>query len=213
MSLNDELLNLDKKIKYYNLETFKNIPSESGVYAWFYPLRIQGTDLMRLIEDVNFIFNFCHDSSDNNPKINFSMGWKNCFFETEFKKLSEESALLKSWEDLVNDNLDNEKSQIISEMKKIIFISSVFMPPLYVGKTINLHSRCYQHILGNGDNNIFHNRFKKHTSKNKKISCKEVEDLFFACISTKQFGLDGSNYEGLFEQILMNLIKPIFSVK
>jgi hypothetical protein len=214
MSLNDELLSLDKKIKYYTLETFQNIPAEPGVYAWFYPLRLQGTDLARLIEEVNFVFNFCHENSESlNSSVNFRMGWRDYFLKTELRKLSDSSALIKDWNKFLEKQSDSDDSLEIIQAKKIIFIASVMMPPLYIGKTVDLHSRCFQHILGNGENNIFHNRFERYVSSNNRISCRGVEELIFACISTKQFGLDDKNYETLFEGILMNLIKPIFSIK
>lgn len=214
MSLNDELLSLDKKIKYYTLETFKNVPAESGVYAWFYPLRLQGTDLARLIDEVNFVFNFCHDNPESlNSSVSFQMGWRNYVLESELKRLNDSSSLINSWNKFLENQTDDLDSLEIVQAKKIIFIASVMMPPLYIGKTIDLHSRCFQHILGNGENNTFHNRFKRYVSNNNRISCREVEDLIFACISTKQFGLDDKNYESLFEKILMNLVKPIFSIR
>jgi hypothetical protein len=219
VSLNDELLKLDQKISYYTVETFRSVPSESGVYAWFYPLRFVGLDLKKFINEVNFVFNFCSKNNDIStsefyPKKNFSLGWKNYTLESKFNDLSEESDIVKKWQNILERNSWDDESPEVVEIKNIIFISSVFMTPLYVGKTENLHNRCYQHIFGNSsDKNIFHSRFKNHAHLKEDSSCKEVEDLIFACISTKKFGLDGNNYEKLIEGIIMNLVKPIYSVK
>lgn len=218
MSLNDELLGLDKKIKYYSLETFKDVPSDPGVYAWFYPLRIIETDLPRLVNEINFIFNFNHDStSGGNSKMVGSLGWRDYTLETKFKELSTTSSLFSAWNKYISKySLKDEvyeDSVEIKELKRIIFISSVFLPPLYIGKTNDLHRRCSEHILGSADSNSFHNRFKKHVEYNNNVNCRDVEDLLFACINTRDFNNLPDENEVLVESILMNLIKPIFSLK
>lgn len=218
MSLNDELLGLDEKIKYYSFETFKNVPSDPGVYAWFYPLRIIGTDLSGLVDEVNFIFNFNHDSAtDGNSKIVSSLGWRDYSLETKFKELEVTSSLYSMWDTYVSQYSENcefiENSKEIKDLKRIIFTSSVFLPPLYIGKTNNLHRRCDEHISGSPDINSFHNRFKKHVEYNNNVNCRDVEDLLFACINTRDFNNLPDENEVLVESILMNLIKPIFSLK
>jgi hypothetical protein len=218
MSLNDELLGLDKKIKYYSLETFKDVPSDPGVYAWFYPLRIIGTDMLRLVDEINFIFNFNHDSaSGGNSKMVGSLGWRDYTLETKFTELSTTSSLFAMWNDYISKYSSKdefpEDSEEVKELKRIIFISSVFLPPLYIGKTNDLHRRCFEHILGSADSNSFHNRFKKHVEYNKDASCRGIEDLLFACINTRDFSSLPQENEELIEKILMNLVKPIFSLK
>jgi hypothetical protein len=215
MALNDELLNLHEKLKYYSLETFKNIPPEPGVYAWLYPLRIKNRELKSFIEEINLVFNFYHDGGEEKkPKAEVDLGWRKYSIETDFKEISNSSSFLNEWKDLWLKAAETGEKNDIDKLQKIIFISSIFMPPLYIGKAIDLNVRCQQHIVGKSNikENVFHNRFKNFATTHK-LSCRNIEDLVFACISTKTFQLEEKKYENLIEKILMNLIKPIYSVR
>ncbi len=214
VALNDELLDLNKKIKYYTFETFNNVPSESGVYAWFYPLRLKNRELKAFIDEIDLVFNFCTDGNETGkPRADVNMGWRKYSLETEFKEISKTSSFIEEWRQLFINAAKSGDSNDIEELKKIIFISSIFMPPLYIGKATNLFDRCQGHISGTKDeSNIFHHRFKNYTTTHK-MSCRNVEDLILACISTKQFNLNEKKYESLVERILMNLIKPIYSLR
>ena len=214
MSLNDELLTLNDKIKYYTFETFNSIPAEPGVYAWFYPLRLKTRELSDFIEEINLILNFCDSEKfKTKPQAEVNLGWRNYLIETKFKNIDSKAGFLKEWENLFIEASKTGNHKAIEEIKKIIFISSVFMPPLYIGKATNLHDRCQQHVEGSSNNcNIFHNRFREFT-KQKNMSCRNIEDLIFACISTKKFDIEDGKYENLIERILMNLVKPVFSIR
>jgi hypothetical protein len=215
MALNDELLTINEKIKYFSLETFNEVPDEPGIYAWFYPLRLKGRELRDFIEDINLVFNFYHDGKEiKESKAVVNMGWKKFSLGTGYKPVSNYSSFIKKWEELYIDSTKTDSSlRDIKELKKVIFISSIFMPPLYIGKAKDLNYRCQQHIMGtSNEKNVFHNRFRNYAAMHK-MSCRNVEDLIFACISTKKFNLEGNKYEELIEQILLNLIKPMYSVK
>jgi len=215
MALNDELLTINDKIKYFSLETFNNVPAEPGIYAWFYPLRLKGRELQDFIEDVNLVFNFYQNGKEiKESKAVFNMGWKKFALETGYKQVSKDSSFIKEWEELCIDSAKTDSALMdIKELKKIIYISSIFMPPLYIGKATDLHNRCQQHIMGTfNESNVFHNRFRNYAALHK-MSCRNIEDLIFACISTKKFNFKDNKYEKLIEQILLNLIKPMYSVK
>jgi len=214
MALNDELLTLNQKIKYYTFETFKDIPSEPGVYVWFYPLRIKDRNIDLFIDEVNYVFNFnINENGEYCPKAEVNLGWKNYSIETKYRQVAKSASFIKSWGKLFIDAAKTGDKKDLEELKKVIFISSVFMPPLYIGKATDLFTRCQQHIVGSSkENNTFNKRYNDY-AKRKNLSCKDVEGLIFACISTKTFGLTGEKYENLIERILMNLIKPIYSIK
>lgn len=214
MGLNDELLRLHENIRYYSLGTFNNIPSEPGVYAWFYPLRIKNRELKEFIDEISTIFNFnCDESGEYKEYDEFKMGWRRYSLKTGFKELKEDESFLNRWKELYNNAATKGDYNDIEELKKIIFISSIFMPPLYIGKATDLSTRCQQHILGTTSKiNNFHHRFRTYTKCNN-MSCRNVEELIFACVSTKQFNLNNKKYEELVESILMKLVKPAFSIK
>jgi hypothetical protein len=218
MSLNDELLSLDKKLKYYTLETFKDVPIEPGIYAWFYPLRIIDDNLNQLVEEINFIFNFNHDSeSEDTAKTETEMGWRKYTVETKFTEISKNHSLFSSWNSFIEEYTSQQEylddCEKFNDLKRIIFVSSIFLPPLYIGKTNNLNRRCREHVDGIGSDNVFHRRYNEYASKHLQVKCKYVGQLIFGCISTKVFDNLPENNEQLIEQILMNLIKPIFSIK
>jgi len=214
MALNDELLGLHEKIRYYTYETFKNIPSEPGVYCWFYPLNIRNGELKEFLDEINIIFNFNYDDREKgNSRTEFSMGWRKYSLATEYKNISSSEPFLKKWSTLYIEAALSGDTKDLEGLKKILFISSIFMPPLYIGKAFDLSTRCQQHIIGTTEkDNNFHNRYKNYT-KLHKTSYRNVEELIFACISTKQFNLDDKKYEDLIEKMLMKLVKPIYSIK
>lgn len=214
MSLNDQLLSLDTKVRYYTIDNFDRIPSEPGVYAWFYPLRIRGAKLEALINEVNFIFNFCRENPESlEAKVDFKMGWRDYSLESKLDEHFLEPSQKRLWDKILESTNNEHCPHDLEQVKKIVFISSIFMPPLYIGKTCDLFRRCSEHVMGGGDRNSFYNRFKKYVSLKDEIGCKTVGDLIFACISTKNFGLENKGYEDLFEDILMNLVKPVFSIR
>ncbi len=214
MSYDNELLGLNRNIRFYTSQRFDKIPAEPGIYAWFYPLRLKGTNLKRLIEEVNYVFNFCKTNPNSkNPKIDFKMGWRQYSLESKFDDNFPSNEQIESWDQLINTGDKNTRSHNLEQIKKIIFVSSIFMPPLYVGKTCNLWRRCSEHVRGATNAECFNKRFNEFMKQNEMIQYQTVDDLIFACISTKQFGLDENKYENLFESVLMNVIKPIFSLK
>jgi hypothetical protein len=58
MRLNDIWRRVDKEIGFYTKETFHKVPSSTGVYAWFYPLRIVTNDPYEFLREVNTILNY-----------------------------------------------------------------------------------------------------------------------------------------------------------
>ena len=90
---------------------------------------------------------------------------------------------------------------------------SLFMPPLYVGKTDNLSRRCYQHVSGSGKGS-FHKRYTEYARKNG-LPYIKVSDLLFVCIPIKFYN-DKTTEENdkitlLMETLLKNLASPPFS--
>ncbi|MCF8001393.1 MAG: hypothetical protein K9K32_00490 [Halanaerobiales bacterium] len=214
MGLNDQLLRLNEKINYYTFETFNEIPAQPGVYAWFYPLRIRTNKIDSFINDISNVFNFYWDTENNKVaerSVSGEIGWRRYEFKTMLKKINENSKVVDKWKEMHSNPKERSKKEI-DEIKKIVFISSIFMPPLYIGKSNNLYNRCQQHVRGGNENDSsFHNRFEKY-AEDKNLSHNTVQQLIFACIRTGDFKLE-NDYENLIETILIKSIKPIYSIK
>lgn len=214
MGLNDELLDINKRISYYTSDTYNYIPYSSGVYAWFYPLRIKTDDLNKYFEQVSAVMNFnkrkpfCGSYDEN-----FSIGWRNFYIKSELKKTSSQEKLSNEWFELFNKAKESGDKTKIDKIKRIIFSASIFMPPLYIGKASNLNHRAFEHINGNSERNknTFHNRFERFALL-KNLDHKHVKDLIFACIENEHLAND-KREEGFIEQILMSFMRPPFSDK
>lgn len=214
--LNDELKYMHEIVKYYTFENYTKIPSQSGVYAWFYPLRIKNSDMHSFIEDVNKVNDFVTNQENQDcPTIDFSAGWNDYQFSNIHKPIDEKKDFIKDWEMLYNEAIKKGDFKEVNNIKKIIFLSSILMKPLYVGKSKNLNRRCQEHLSSNKtDSNSFRNRFCEFALY-KSLQCKRIDDLIFACIVTTDFENNDQSTESekMIERILINIIKPIYSMR
>lgn len=144
MGLNDIWRNVSKEIGFYTKETFQNVPAVPGVYAWFYPLRILTKDANAFVNEVNAVLNY-DSGSRGVPKLQsiFTFKWEQVAVDLEFGNRQFE---MQKFEDLWNVIIDDEKR--FELLRQSIMKASIFMPPLYVGKTVNLNTRCGQHVEG-----------------------------------------------------------------
>ena len=204
--LNDLWRSVNNEIGFYTSETFKNIPSIPGVYAWFYPLRIVTKDLYKFIHEVDVVLNYDCDTKGiprKGTSINFS--WDTIFQTVEIQtKTIDLSSFERIWNELVSE--ENE----FDELRKVVMRASIFLPPLYVGKTNNLNNRCQQHINGTADDNNFHKRFEDYASLNNSTA-KKISDLLFVAIKTRVENQHNIKNEGLIEAILKYFTKPKYS--
>lgn len=208
MGLNDLWRNIKQEIGFFTIENFEKIPQKPGVYAWFYPLRLITRDYKEFINEVKLVFDF--DPVPGNDR------WKNFSSEyfwssitvkakVEFGCIDISEQFLDIWNKLVND----ENS--FKDFQKILMKSTIFLPPLYVGKTGNLYTRAYQHINGTFRKSDFHNRFENYAAINS-LNQKKIKDLLFVAVITENEKLGNKEkIEDLVEDILKKLCKPIYS--
>jgi hypothetical protein len=212
MGLNDIWRNASREIGFYTKETFDSIPASPGVYGWFYPLRITSYDAESFVGEVNRVLNY-DAGVKGSPRLSrdFDFKWlraaiavelgPNAFQLGNFKKI---------WDDATNLPGGFE------ELRRTVMKASIFMPPLYVGKTSNLRLRCMQHIQGSNGGNDFHNRYQQHASA-VGAAARNVADLLFVCIKLGGFEdaaeqpTAGGDLEGLVEHLLKSLAKPPYS--
>ena len=179
MRLNDVWLNVNKEIGFYTKETFEKIPDVPGVYAWFYPLRILTKNPYEFIREVNLILNY--DSSVNGKPSKRELvefKWETIDLSLDINsKEPDLDNFMEIWEKAA------ESETKFDQLRKLIMRASIFMTPLYVGKTVQLRRRCFEHITGNDGKNNFNKRYSGFAEKNN-IRFNSINDLLFVCVRT-----------------------------
>ena len=194
------------ELGFYTYETFKNIPSIPGFYAWFYPLQIHSKDLDEFIRTIKVVLDYDATSKgipSSKGTVNFN--WDILSFEaTIISRPQNLESFRHIWDDYSSTD---EKLQMLNET---LHKASFILPPLYVGKATDLYERCQQHIKGGGDSNDFHLRYESYARENK-IPLKTVSDLLFVCIKSGETREQSVESEKLFEAIIKLLAKPKYS--
>jgi hypothetical protein len=207
LRLNDIWRKVNTEISFYTSETFDKVPHIAGVYAWFYPLRILTKDLDDFIEDVSTALNY--DSTvKGKPYREFmtEINWESYLHKIEINPSKNKLDNFKSiWNTFTKDDSK------FDELRKVIMRSSIFLPPLYVGKAVDLNIRCFQHINGRNKTNSFHTRFEDYAKTNE-LKVKKISDLLFVALRTEDDKtINSDDAESLVEAILKQLAKPKYS--
>lgn len=208
LRLNDIWRNVNQEIGFYTEETFDNIPSSPGVYAWFYPLRIIDKNLDVFMSEVQTILNY-DSNTEGEPEINteHKLAWETICQKLTLKPKNDiKNTYRKLWNQIV------EVEEDWNEIRKTIMRSSILLPPLYVGKAIDLNSRCKEHINGSDTKNHFHKRYEEFARKNE-VNSSRVSDLLFVCIKINENKAQSKRSEELVEEIIKHLSKPKYSIR
>jgi hypothetical protein len=213
MILSDVWRDIGQEIGVYAGTRLDRVPSTPGVYAWFYPLRLTTHDVADLVDEVHKVLFFDPQTRGLPGRTSdFDFIWRRLHVEiTETPKRWHTSSGRKEivWQSI----RDNPIS--LQALRRALLKSSILLPPLYVGKASNLYVRCWQHING-ADGNTFHNRYHAFAS-DKSLTCRNVEDLLFACIQTHSedqvLGVDGAEMAELIEDVLKALSCPPFGLR
>lgn len=206
LNLNNIWRKVNSEISFYTSETFDNIPRQAGVYAWFYPLRIVTKDLNQFMDEVSIALNY--DSYSNGApvrELKYEINWESFSHRIEIVPGIPKVESFKHIWDYYSADDDR-----FNELRKIIMRSSIFLPPLYVGKAQDLNVRCFQHINNNQKNNSFHTRFEEY-ARIKNLRVKKVSDLLFVALRTEEDNTISEQAEDLVEAILKYLAKPKYS--
>jgi hypothetical protein len=183
VALNDVWRTIGTEVGFFYEANFDQIPSAPGVYAWFYPLRILSRSpgaLQQLVGEAQALLNF--DSSMNGvPRLEAEIPvawWKWVIAAGRSPKEIELSEFLsRAWTEVYTSD------ELFGDFQKTLLKSSIFMPPLYVGKADNLNTRCGQHLRGADGANDFHRRYEGF-AKHLNLRVRSVRDLIFACVRT-----------------------------
>ena len=213
MANSDVWKDISSYIEVYTSVTFDKVPVVPGVYAWFYPITPPSKNIEDLEVELSTILNY--DSKlegEKRGKGNIEFNWKNLEVNvSEEPKKDFPDIAKQQWDEFKQDN------NIYRDLQKIMYVASILMPPLYIGKTNNLRVRCRQHRTStNEEKNSFRNRFETFTKdkllkNDKNFRYRRVEDLIFVCIRTDTLGgieNSGTNSEVLLEEIFKLLANP-----
>jgi len=214
MSLDSVWEDIGREIFVFTSGNFDKVPDTSGIYAWFYPLRISSRNLEEFIDEIHRIH--CYDAGIQGKAVHDSFidfTWDRIGMQIEKhpKQVKIGKKITEIWEKCISDDA------LFHQLRKNVMKASIFLPPLYVGKATNLNNRCFQHRQETKENN-FHNRYTKYAAT-VKATAKTIDDLIFACIVTSDLkgGEDSSEsysqLEDLVEEIVKYACRPIYSIK
>ncbi len=204
-----------KRIGFYTKETANEIPQEPGVYAWFIPLWLYSeslNDFLHLIQTM-FLFDAGEANKDQGtPTRESRLGFNWDYLDISVKKGIESKVsenMVSRWDAM------KKNPEIKAGFSKVLMETTIFTPPLYVGKTDNLSARYSQHVVGTGiEKNVFHKRFTEHCrAKDLRL---RVSDLLFVCVKTTSETnriFREQRLNELLESILVRLAKPPFSCR
>lgn len=185
---------------------FDEVPPFPGVYAWFYPLRITSYVLDEFLDEVRKVHLF-DPRTGSFPRVQAEgrLGWSLLKWSASLNnpQASLSSDMRHTWDQLVGD------SDSFERLRRTILKASLLMPPLYVGKAINLRNRSSEHLASNSD---FAKRYEKRAC-DLDLSAHRVRDLLLITLQTDTIRTDGSDTEALVEEILKVVARPAYGVK
>ncbi|SMN00673.1 hypothetical protein SPONL_1508 [uncultured Candidatus Thioglobus sp.] len=215
MSVDDVWRRIDNHMGVFVKGNYDQVPDGKGVYAWFYPLRVTTKKLDDVIEEFSKVAHY-DAISKSIPKsssvVEFNWSNSRISIKHSIKLKTIAKKVYEAW------NLYKENDELFLELRKSIMSASLLMPPLYVGKTKSLRTRCMQHVKGEeGDNSNFHSRYESFAKKHN-FSAKEVAELIFVCIRTdyEKYDMeeDGGNMNphSVVEAILKAAARPPYGI-
>lgn len=222
MAIVDVFRNISDRIHVFQKTSWNNVPDRAGVYAWFYPIKVTSNNLDDFLAEQRAVRNYdARYRGQPEAQANLPFAWENLRLTASIEPRTPnfpESAR-NEWDQIVNDQ------EAFVEFRKTLLVSSLLMPPLYVGKTLSLMRRCAQHrgvgkhTESNGSTaNDFRSRFEGFACEHPDIKTKRVEDLIMACVFTAETkSLDANSYQNeqhsLLEEILKTAARPAYGLR
>jgi hypothetical protein len=202
--LNDLWYTLSDKVYFLNSTNFDKAPASPAVYAWYYPLRVSTDRIHDFMNQIGAVL--AYDSKNGgrfSDSATFGGSWRDFTATFSINDFSGQipDTFIRAW----NRALASDKDQL----RRDIMLCSVLMPPLYVGKTLNLSRRIREHIEGRPPHQDFHARFSRY-AKAQQLPQREVSDLLCLGIVTSR-SEEPDDYIKLIEFIMKKLAGPGFS--
>lgn len=211
VNLADIWRDVGRRIGFFTKETRNQIPDQPGIYGWFLPLWLYREDLeglLRLIETLHLYEPGTGGVARSDLEV--ELNWDSFAMSIQRQSAAKASTAKRDkWESALKHP---EQRQTI---QRALMEASIFMPPLYVGQTLDLRARYFQHVYGTRDGkNDFHRRFSDFAKQHDfPLS---VGDLLFVSIETSHQDssvLREFKLPELIEQVVMQICRPTFSVR
>lgn len=218
----DVLNTLNNRFKIFTYQDRHEIPELPGTYAWFFPLYMfddykKAQDLADCYRKVFALDSLFSGTSTLTEQIHTedrkTKSWQTVSLRTEVE-ISPNGRLPSACENIWNEVQANEERKKI--FRDSLIAASLFMPPLYIGKSNDLLQRYTSHTL----DSTFKTRFEEFSFAHD-IGL-AVSDLIFCCLSLDVSSekvmadelvtnSDGKDMNFLLEHILMKSSLPPFS--
>lgn len=205
MPLDDVWKTFNRSIGVHYTGRFSEVPPFPGVYAWFYPLRVTSHELETFLEEVRSVHLF--DASKNSiPHAGgvSPFGWSKLDWRVALgnREASLPAQVRATWRRLAEDEA------AFDELRRVLLRASLLMPPLYVGKSVNLSVRSSAHLDGRS---AFANRYETR-AKEIGLRARRVRDLILVTLRTEAVGGETDEAERLVEEVLKLVARPPYGV-
>lgn len=205
MPIDDIWKTFHKSLGIYWKGQFDLVPQSNGVYAWFYPLRVHSYDLEEFLKDIQSVHLYDpKQGKEPTATGEHRFGWSRLHWQAELKdpNINLKQTVERTWKDIS----ENEAS--FDKLRRTLLQASLLMPPLYVGKTIDLRTRCAQHTSGGSD---FAKRYERRAIE-LNLQSPRVRDLLFVTVRTSEIHTSDVPTEELIEDILKLVSRPPYGV-
>jgi len=192
-----------KSTNFISDSDFSDVPDKSGVYAWFYPMRIYDLDTYdSFFHRINYFLNYSLKTNMSEVFIDELVKEHWSTYQLTVSSLGKtDSVLKKNWDSLKND----------SDFKNTVLELSFWNTPIYIGKADNLNIRINNHCNGSDFSKRFDKACKKYEFKKNPdfrfVSSLNVQNLLLS-YSTIPIHLS----ENL-EKVIQLSSRPNFSIK
>lgn len=198
------------RLGFYMSDQARDVPEHPGCYAWMLPLWLYRNDLGDFLSLASNVLNY---ESASKVCSNIPFSWEDIeLVAHRHPRAKHTEAKAKTWKAVLQDG------EAPAFLKETLLEASLFMRPLYVGKTDNLRRRYLEHVEGKDQwSNVFHARLSECArALNLKL---RVVDLLFVSLKTPGIPqslrdkVSDDEYNLLIEQVMMQLCQPPFSVR
>ena len=222
MAIGDVFRNISERIHIFQSSNWNSVPDRAGVYAWFYPIKVTSENLDSFLDELRTVRNYdaLHKGFPA-TKAELPFAWTNMNIEAsmEPRVSSFPTSAREQWDEILRDK------NAFTELRKTLLVSSLLMPPLYVGKTTSLMRRCSEHrgVFSSQNEeergNNFCTRFEKFADEHDVIRTKSVGDLIMACVFTTEArdfqseDMPSDDRHSLVEEILKTAGRPAYGLR
>lgn len=185
-------------IRIYTYDTHEYIRETAGLYAWYLPLRMHGTDFGGLYTHITTVF----DTANSYSGVGQFNPWEPVSIEVRRGLRDEDEGPTR---------MPSELASLLSQdgtvrlLRRYLLAASILAPPLYVGETGNLRTRYEDHRTGRKSG--LHERLQAHANeKGLQIS---PSDLIYLTIEMPPVQSDSDDISQAFHRVVEWMMKRV----